>query len=98
MDRSGRDRGHADGPARLDQAPQQEARGAPEGRPFFMSAGSAPSVLVGTGARFAEELDLHRLDVVGRLEAEDLGVERELGPERADDRVAGSRKPWSSPG
>jgi hypothetical protein len=44
-----------------------------------------------------EELDLHRLDRVGRREAEDLAVERELRLEAPDD-VLGGRKPWSSPG
>src|SRR5207244_10870641 len=38
-------------------------------------------------AEFNEELDLELLDVVGGLEAEDLGVERQLRAERADDRV-----------
>ena len=50
------------------------------------------------GANLAEELDLERLDVVGRLEAEDLGVERELGAERADDRVAGRGSRGPRPG
>src|SRR6185503_10834841 len=41
----------------------------------------------GALAGLVEELDLEALDVVRWLEPEDLGVERELRPERADDRV-----------
>ena len=56
------------------------------------------ALALGQRVGVVEELDLDRLDRVGRLEAEDLAVERQLGLERADDVVGRARKPWSSPG